>query len=127
MNAAPLVTIVTPSFNQGKYLERTIQSVLLQDYPNIEYIVIDGGSTDNSVEIIQKYQDKISYWVSERDKGQSDAINKGWRLAKGTYCSYLNSDDALEQGAVSKVVNSFLANPDVGVVYGDYTFVDEND
>jgi glycosyltransferase involved in cell wall biosynthesis len=127
MKDLPLVSIVTPSFNQGQFLERTIKSVLSQDYPNIEYIVIDGGSTDNSVEIIKKYQERISFWVSEKDKGQSDAINKGWRRANGVYCSYLNSDDALVPGAVSKIVRAFLDNPNVGVVYGDYTFIDETD
>jgi len=125
MSKLPLVTIVTPSYNQGQFLERTIVSILSQDYPNIEYIVMDGGSTDNSVEIIHKYESKLAYWVSEKDKGQSDAINKGWRRANGKYCAYLNSDDELCLGAVSKIVKTFLENPDAGMVYGDYTFVDE--
>ncbi|HZY83001.1 MAG TPA: glycosyltransferase family 2 protein [Cyclobacteriaceae bacterium] len=122
----PLVTIVTPSYNQGQFLERTILSVLQQDYPNIEYIVMDGGSKDNSAEIIKKYANKLAHWTSEKDKGQSDAINKGWKMGTGVYCCYLNSDDELVPGAVSAIVKVFEENPDVGVVYGDYTFVDEN-
>jgi glycosyltransferase involved in cell wall biosynthesis len=106
----PLVTIVTPSFNQGQFLERTILSVLQQDYPNIEYIVMDGGSKDNSVEIIRKYEGRLKYWTSEKDKGQSDAINKGWRMGTGVYCSYLNSDDELAPGAVTAVVKVFEEN-----------------
>lgn len=120
----PLVSIVTPSYNQGKFLERTIVSVLSQDYPNIEYIVMDGGSNDNSVEIIKKYSNKIKFWVSEKDKGQSDAINKGWKMATGQYCSYLNSDDELAPGAVTAIMDAFLKDPSAGTVYGDYTFID---
>lgn len=126
MDKLPLVTVVTPSYNQGQFLERTILSVLSQDYPNLEYIVMDGGSSDNSVEIIRKYQDRISYWISEKDRGQSDAINKGWKMAKGIYCSYLNSDDELAPNAISKIVKVFQENPDAGIVYGDYTFIDEH-
>lgn len=122
---SPLVSIVTPSYNQGKFLEKTILSVLSQTYPNIEYIVIDGGSKDNSVDIIRKYEDKIAYWVSEKDKGQSHAINKGWQRAKGIYCSYLNSDDLLHPDAVMKIVETFSKNSDAAVVYGDSTFIDE--
>jgi len=120
----PLVTIVTPSYNQGQFLERTILSVLSQDYPNIEYIVMDGGSKDNSAEIIRKYSDRLHYWVSERDKGQSDAINKGWKMGTGVYCCYLNSDDELAPGVISDVVKVFQENPNTGIVYGDCTFVD---
>jgi glycosyltransferase involved in cell wall biosynthesis len=127
MKEWPLVTIVTPSYNQGKFLERTILSVLAQDYPNIEYIIMDGGSTDESVDILKKYSDRISYWESKKDKGQSDAINKGWRLAKGIYCSYLNSDDTLSPNAVSKIVTAFSLNPKAGIIYGDYTFIGTND
>ena len=126
INHLPLVSIVTPSFNQAKFLEKTIISVLSQNYPNIEYMVIDGGSKDGSADIIRKYENKISYWVSENDKGQTDAINKGFKKAKGIYCSYLNSDDVLAPDSVTKIVNAFLKNPDAGVVYGDYTFIDEN-
>lgn len=96
----PKVTIVTPSYNQGEFLEETIRSVLLQNYPNLEYIVIDGGSTDESVSIIKKYEDWITYWVSEPDKGQSDAINKGFDRATGEYGNWINSDDLLAKDSL---------------------------
>jgi glycosyltransferase involved in cell wall biosynthesis len=119
----PLVTIVTPSFNQGAFLEETILSVLAQDYPNIEYIVMDGGSTDNSVEIIQKYADRISLWVSEPDQGQTDAINKGFAKAHGNILAWLNSDDLLTPRAVSEVVEYLTGNPGVGMVYSGLDFI----
>ena len=113
------VSIVTPSFNQGMYLEETIRSVLLQDYPNLEYIIIDGGSTDNSLEIIRKYEKWIAYWVSEKDGGQADAINKGFSLSSGEYLGWLNSDDILYPSAISRVVNVFHSEPRVDLIYGD--------
>ncbi|MEK6221078.1 MAG: glycosyltransferase [Chloroflexota bacterium] len=120
----PLVTIVTPSYNQAQYLEATIQSVLNQNYPNLEYIIIDGGSADGSQEIIEKYADKLAYWVSERDQGQTDAINKGFAQANGQVLAWLNSDDTYEPFAVTKAVEVLQNNPDVGLVYGDANYID---
>lgn len=101
------ISIITPSFNQGKYIEETIQSVLNQNYPNLEYIVIDGGSTDNSVEIIKKYSKHLAYWVTEPDRGQSHAINKGLDKCTGEIFNWLNSDDFLEPGTLLKVAEIF--------------------
>lgn len=125
-SSLPLVSIVTPSYNQSRYLAATIESVLGQDYPNLEYIVVDGGSTDGSVEIIKRYADKLAWWVSEKDKGQTDAINKGFARARGEILAWLNSDDTYEPGAVREAVEFLLANPEVGLVYGDCNFIDEN-
>ena len=103
----PKISIVTPSYNQGQYIEETIRSVLLQNYPNLEYIIIDGGSTDNSVEIIKKYEPWISYWVSEPDQGQSHPINKGFEKATGEIFAYLNSDDLYVPGCLQCVARDF--------------------
>lgn len=121
----PLVSIITPSFNQAEYLEATIQSVLTQDYPRIEYIVIDGGSTDGSVDVIQKYQNRLAFWVSEQDKGQTDAINKGFNRAKGDILAWINSDDTYNPKAVGEAVLYLMENPDVAMVYADCDFIDE--
>jgi glycosyltransferase involved in cell wall biosynthesis len=143
-NDLPLVSIITPSFNQARYIEATIQSVLSQDYPRIEYLIVDGGSTDETVEIIKKYalesdsllsksqkqasgfqMHRVAWWVSEQDQGQTDAINKGFGHANGQILAWLNSDDTYEPGAVSAAVKYLLDHPDVGMVYGDCNFINE--
>lgn len=121
-----LVSIVTPSYNQARYLEQTIQSVLQQDYPHIEYIVMDGASSDGSVEIIKKYAGQLTYWESQQDLGQADAINKGFARATGDIVAWLNSDDYYLPGIISKVVQVFEENPDVVLIYGNMLAVDEN-
>lgn len=122
---APLVSVVTPSFNQGRFLEATIQSVLSQDYPSLEYIVVDGGSGDGSREIIQKYGSRLAWWVSEKDRGQTDAINKGMAHARGSILAWLNSDDTYLPGAIASVVECFQADPGAGLIYGDANYMDE--
>ncbi len=124
MDAKPLVTIVTPSYNQGKFIEETIKSVLAQDYPNIEYIIMDGGSDDNTVDVIRKYEDRVACWESVKDKGQTDAINKGFARAHGQILAWLNSDDLLYPHAVSQAVEYLTAHPEVGLVYGNCDFID---
>lgn len=144
MNEQPLVSIITPSFNQARYIEATIRSVLSQDYPNIEYIIVDGGSTDETVAIIKKYtlesgslpslqkqasaiqSRSIAWWVSEKDKGQTDAINKGFARAKGQILAWLNSDDTYEPGAISAAVKYLQEHPEVGMVYGDCNYINED-
>jgi glycosyltransferase involved in cell wall biosynthesis len=120
-----LVSILTPSYNQARYLETTIQSVLNQDYHPIEYLISDGASTDGSVGIIQKYADRLAWWVSEKDGGQTDALNKGFAHAKGDILAWINSDDTYELGAVAEAVKYLTTHPEVGMVYGDANFMDE--
>lgn len=114
----PKITIVTPSFNQGKYIEETIRSVLLQNYPNLEYIIIDGGSTDETVDIIKKYEPWISYWISGSDRGQSHAINKGVEKCTGNIFNWLNSDDYYNPDTFFEVATAFLTNPSATVISG---------
>lgn len=120
----PKISIVTPSFNQGKYLEQTILSILGQKYPNLEYIIIDGGSTDNSVEVIRKYEKQLSYWVSEKDKGQSDAINKGLKKVTGNLFNWINSDDLLEEGALFKIAEAYMGSPDAKLFVLGLSYLD---
>jgi len=119
----PLVTIVTPSFNQGPFIEQTIESVLSQDYPHVEYLVMDGGSTDETLDVLRRYEGRL-VWVSEPDRGQSDAINKGFRRARGEIIAWLNSDDVYLPGIISESVAYLQAHPEVDLVYGDIQFID---
>ncbi|PSR19087.1 glycosyltransferase [filamentous cyanobacterium CCP3] len=122
----PVISIVTPSFNQGEYIEETIRSLLLQGYPNLEYLVIDGGSTDNSVEIIRKYEPWLAYWVSEPDRGQTHAVNKGFQLSSGEILAWLNSDDTYEKNALQRVARLMVEKPDVDLLYGNVKIIDES-
>ncbi len=119
MPELPLVSIVTPSYNQARFLEATMRSVLEQEYPHIEYLVVDGASADGSVEIIRRYADRLTWWVSEKDSGQSEAINKGFQKAHGEFVGWLNSDDLYLPGAVSAAIQVFQAHPEAGLVYGN--------
>ena len=122
----PKISVVTPSFNQGRYIEETIRSVLLQGYPNLEYLVVDGGSTDQSVEIIRKYEPWLAYWVSEKDNGQSDAINKGWKRTTGDITTWLCSDDVYRPGALFRVASAYRTRPNVAVVIGKCAITDSD-
>jgi glycosyltransferase involved in cell wall biosynthesis len=122
----PKISIITPSYNQGPFIEETIRSVICQDYPNIEYIIIDGGSKDGSVDIIRKYESQLSYWVSESDKGQTNAINKGLIQAKGEIIAYLNSDDLYTPDAIRTAADFFKTHPDIDMIYGDIIHIDQH-
>jgi glycosyltransferase involved in cell wall biosynthesis len=118
------ISIITPSFNQADYLDETICSVLDQGYPDVEYIVVDGASTDGSVGIIKEHSERLTWWVSEMDAGQADAINKGFARATGEIVAWLNSDDVYMPDTLAKVAELFAANPDAGIIYGDVLSID---
>lgn len=119
----PRISVVTPSFNQAQFIEKTIDSVLGQNYPNLEYIVIDGGSNDGSVEIIRRYAKHLAYWISEKDAGAADAIRKGFERTTGTILAYLNSDDVYLPGALHAIAD-FMKDPSVDVAYGNLYWID---
>lgn len=123
----PRISVITPSFNQAEFLERSIRSVLDQGYSNLEYIVIDGGSTDGSVEIIRKYANRLAYWVSETDRGQVEAINKGLRRATGEWLCWQNSDDVFFPGAFADLAKAASEHPEAGLIIGNMMVIDEND
>jgi len=124
MPSLPFFSIVTPSYNQARFVEATLQSVLTQDYPHKEYLVLDGGSTDGSADIIRRYAERLDYWVSESDRGQAHAINTGFARAKGDVLGWLNSDDTLLPGALTAMAETFAAHPEVDLVYGDFVYTD---
>jgi glycosyltransferase involved in cell wall biosynthesis len=119
----PKITVVTPSYNQGQFIEQTISSVLDQSYPNLEYIIIDGGSSDDSVEIIRRYEKHLAFWISEKDNGAADAIAKGFRRATGSILAYLNSDDIYLDGAL-KTAGEAMADSGIDVLFGDTLWID---
>lgn len=122
-NPSPRISIVTPSYNQGQFIEECIRSVLLQGYPNLEYIMIDGGSTDGSVEIIRKYEPWLAFWTSEPDAGQSEAINKGLARATGEWVAWINSDDRYLPNAFARVADVSARSPTIGLIFGDMELV----
>ena len=124
MNSSPLISIVVPSFNQALYLEECLGSVLDQAYPRREIIVIDGGSSDGSREILRRHERRLEYWVSEADRGQAHAVNKGWACAKGDILGWLNSDDCLEAGALDSVAGAYVSQPRAALLYGDVREID---
>jgi glycosyltransferase involved in cell wall biosynthesis len=124
--ARPLVSVVVPSFNQARFLEEALRSVLEQDYEPLEVLVVDGGSTDGSRELIERHADRLAWWVSEPDRGQAHALNKGFAWARGEVLGWLSSDDALLPGAVARVVAALERDPDALLVYGEAVFVDED-
>lgn len=120
------ISIVTPNLNGALYLEETIKSILQQNYENLEYIIIDGGSTDDSISIIKKYESKIAKWVSEKDEGMYDALTKGLKMCTGDVIGYLNSDDIYVRGAFSAVNNIFSSNPNINWIHGQPTYINQD-
>lgn len=118
------ISIITPSFNQGKYIDKTIRSVLEQDYSNFEYIIMDGGSTDGTIDVVKKYEQQLTFWKSEKDRGQVNAINKGIIQSTGEIIGWINSDDYYEEGALSLIANYFELHPEVDIVYGNSDIID---
>lgn len=123
----PVITVTVPSFNQGRFLERTLVSILNQNYANLELIIIDGDSTDETLSVIEEYEKYIDYWVSEPDNGQSHALNKGLARATGDIFAWQNSDDLYLPGAFATVAEAFRVHPDIAVCYGNWISIDEND
>lgn len=123
----PKISVITASFNQAAFLERTLCSVANQDYPSVEHVVIDGGSTDGSVEILKKWDHSLAFWRSEKDEGQTAAINKGLQMCSGDLIAFQNSDDVYLPGAFRSVAECAFRNRDVGIIYGDFLHIDEND
>jgi glycosyltransferase involved in cell wall biosynthesis len=126
LSYCPKITIVTPSLNQGQFIDATIRSVLSQGYPNLEYIIMDGGSTDNTLDVLRSHTDQVK-WFSEKDEGQTHAINKGLYMARGEILAYLNADDLLLPGTLYKVAEVFMKNRDAAWVTGRCRIIDEND
>jgi|SRR5690554_5481368 len=127
MNNVPKISIVIPSFNQGKFIERTLESIFQQAYRNLEVIIIDGGSDDETVDILKRYDDRLHYWESEPDRGQSHALNKGFQRATGEIFAWQNADDTYVDGAFNRVIAAFRADPAKKIVFGDYFTIDEHD
>jgi len=127
LSTLPRITLVTPSYQHARFLERTLRSVLDQNYPNLEYLVLDGGSTDGTVEILRKYESRLSYWHSEKDAGQSAAINSGLRRARGDVVGWLNSDDTLAPGALWQIAERYARDPELELLYGHTWLIDEHD
>jgi glycosyltransferase involved in cell wall biosynthesis len=127
MRILPKISVITPSFNQAEFLERTILSALDQGYPNLEYIIIDGGSTDGSVDVIRRYADRLAYWVSEKDSGQSQAINNGLMRATGDWVAWQNSDDIFYPGAFRQLADFASKNQEAGLIIGDMRMIDVDD